>query len=258
MTRSLAKLICLFISVLTFSGRVAAQDAVPQEIMERTFLIRWGNSAGTAFTIDYQGRLYVVTAKHVVSGDPPTAEGVPLRDAVLQIKHNDQWVDLKTIRTLYSASKDADIAVFETDQRTLVPYEIQPAGEDGGVTFGQQVWFIGYPFGLGTDLSGRLLPFLKRGTMSALDKSNPNAVVFYIDGFNNHGFSGGPIIFWDFKLHRYFILGVVHGFRPENAETDVNGQRVATKVLVNSGILVGYSIEHAMAAIRASLPPQQR
>jgi hypothetical protein len=34
--------------------------------------------------------------------------------------------------------------------------------------------------------------------MSAIDNSNPDAEVLYIDGFNNPGFSGGPIIFWDF------------------------------------------------------------
>jgi hypothetical protein len=33
--------------------------------------------------------------------------------------------------------------------------------------------------------------------MSAIDARNPEAVVLYIDGFNNPGFSGGPIIYWD-------------------------------------------------------------
>ncbi len=33
--------------------------------------------------------------------------------------------------------------------------------------------------------------------MSAIDATHPDAVVIYIDGFNNPGFSGGPIVFWD-------------------------------------------------------------
>jgi hypothetical protein len=42
------------------------------------------------------------------------------------------------------------------------------------------------------------IPFMKRGSMSAVDASNPNAVVYYIDGFNDPGFSGGPVIYWEF------------------------------------------------------------
>ena len=70
-----------------------------------------------------------------------------------------------------------------------------------------------------------------------------------MDGFNNHGFSGGPILYFDFGLHKYFIAGVVKGYRNDRAETVVNGKQIQTDMLVNSGILVGYSIEHAIQAI---------
>ena len=85
--------------------------------------------------------------------------------------------------------------------------------------------------------------------MSAVDGRNANAVVLYIDGFNNSGFSGGPIIFWDFKAHLYRILGVVKGYRNDRAQIVINGQQIDTNILVNSGILVGYSIKHAVQAI---------
>jgi len=71
----------------------------------------------------------------------------------------------------------------------------------------------------------------------------------YIDGFNNPGFSGGPILFWSFNERAYRILGVVQGYREDTAKVLVNGQHVDTQLLVNSGILVGYSIEHAIQAI---------
>jgi hypothetical protein len=85
--------------------------------------------------------------------------------------------------------------------------------------------------------------------MSAIDSTNPDAVVLYIDGFNNPGFSGGPIIFWNFTSHTYEIIGVVKGYRPDTAKMVINGAQVDTNVLVNSGILVGYSIKHAIQAI---------
>ena len=85
--------------------------------------------------------------------------------------------------------------------------------------------------------------------MSAMDGTNKDAVVLYIDGFNNPGFSGGPIVFWSFSEHAYRIWGVVQGYKEDTAKALVNGQHVDTQLLVNSGILIGYSIEHAIQAI---------
>ena len=91
--------------------------------------------------------------------------------------------------------------------------------------------------------------------MSAIDTTNPDAVLVYIDGFNNPGFSGGPILYWDFGKQAYRILGVVQGYKEDTAKVLINGQHVETQLLVNSGILVGYSIEHAIQAIERSNQP---
>jgi hypothetical protein len=152
-----------------------------------------------------------------------------------------------------------DIAVFETPEKTSQPYNITPANAHG-ITMGQ-AWFIGYPFGLHSVLNvttqtgakSTVLPFMKRGTMSAIDGTNPDAVVYYIDGFNNPGFSGGPIIFWNFDRHVYQIIGVVKGYREDTAKVLINGQHVDTQLLVNSGILVAYGIQNAIDAIQKSL-----
>ncbi len=243
-------LLCVIALVMIVGSSVQAQDAVPIEIMARTGFIKWGNEAGTAFTVDYQGRLYLITARHVVAGVPDT-------NAVLQVRAGDKWVEYKTTKTIYPESPVVDIAIFATDDKPPQHFEIEPMSGASGVTLGQQVWFIGYPYGLGSDLQGHILPFLKRGTMSAVDSTNKSAIVFYIDGFNNPGFSGGPIIFWDFKTHKYMILGVVQGYREETAKTLVNGHQVDTKYLVNSGILIAYSISHAMDAIKAYAQSKQ-
>ena len=69
--------------------------------------------------------------------------------------------------------------------------------------------------------------------MSAIDATKPDAIVIYIDGFNNPGFSGGPIVFWDFSQHVYKILGVVQGYKEDSAKVVINGQHVDTQLLVN-------------------------
>ena len=149
--------------------------------------------------------------------------------------------------------------MFQTDEKISQPFQVTLMGKTDGVTMGQQVWFLGYPFGLGSPVSSdnrTLIPFMKRGAMSAIDYTNPDAIVLYIDGFNNPGFSGGPIIFWSFTKHAYQIIGVVRGYQEDTAKVLINGQHADTPLLVNSGILIGYSIDHAIQAIERA--KQQR
>ena len=144
-----------------------------------------------------------------------------------------------------------------TSEKVETPYLVTIA-TDEGPALGQPVWFLGYPFGIASHFNEgsiktlplvSMLPFVKRGTMSAFDATRPDAAVLYIDGFNNPGFSGGPILFWSFSKHKYEITGVVMGYREDTAKILINGQHVDTQLLVNSGILVGYSIGHAIEAI---------
>lgn len=224
---------------------VFAQDAVPGEILGRTHAIKVGNALGTVFAIDYKGKLYLVTARHVVTG-------LPTNKATIQVQRANQWVDVHTVKTLFPPSDDVDIAVFETDEKVATPFQV--TCENGNLTMGQQVWFLGYPYGIGSHSgNGFEAPFIKKGTMSALDATNHDAVVLYIDGFNNPGFSGGPIVYWDFNKHAYGIAGVVKGYKEDTAKVLINGEHVDTQLLVNSGILVGYSIEHAIQAIERGL-----
>jgi hypothetical protein len=62
--------------------------------------------------------------------------------------------------------------------------------------------------------------------------------VLHIDGFNNPGFSGRPLVYWDFNEHTYRIWDAVQGYREDRAKVAINGQHVDTDILVNSGILV--------------------
>jgi S1-C subfamily serine protease len=237
-------LVLLFASILLPVAAVA-QDAVPGEILSRTFFIKLGNESGTAFAVDYDGKGFLITAKHVV-------EGVPAQNAVIQIWQDGKWQDYKTVKTIYPKSNDVDIAIFETKEKVPTPYGVTIT-QTAGPTLGQQVWFLGYPFGLSNHFEGgKIFPFIKRGTMSAIDAADKDAIVLYIDGFNNPGFSGGPIIYYGFSDHVYHILGVVQGYKEDSAKVLVNGQHVDTQLLVNTGILVGYSIDHAMQAIRDS------
>jgi Trypsin-like peptidase domain len=163
----------VFVLLIQLAPKCFTQDAVPAEILGRTIFIKGPTEAGTAFSVDYKGKVYLVTAKHVIAG-------VPAQNATIQIQQDGQWKDYHTVRTLFPSSDNVDIVVFETNERVEAPYSVT-ASRISGPTMGQQIWFLGYPFGIASHFKGgKIAPFIKRGTMSAVDASNPDAVVIYI------------------------------------------------------------------------------
>jgi hypothetical protein len=103
------RLIGLFLVFAWLTCAAHAQYELPSEIFARTLLIRSGNEMATAFKFDHGGRIYLVTTRHL-------GKTLPLRNAVVQVWHG-SWIDLQTSQTLFPASKDLDLAIFETDER---------------------------------------------------------------------------------------------------------------------------------------------
>jgi hypothetical protein len=233
---------------LLSSSILHAQDAVPREILDRTVCIKAGDEQGTAFQVIRNNRMYYITAGHM-------AKGLPDNNPTIEKRVGDRWEDLHVQKILHPSSPDADIAVLAVDEKPTSQFAVQVVKvAGGGPTIGQGVWFVGYPFieGMGTkthDSKSVVFPFIKHGIFSAVDGSNEDAVIWYLDGVNNEGFSGGPVVFWDFNKHDYEILAVVAGYKEDNARIVVNGEQVKTALLVNSGIVVTYSVNHAIDAI---------
>jgi hypothetical protein len=231
-----------------------AQDAVPKEILQRTIYVKVPGGTATAFEYDFNGTRYLITARHVVAGLPATG-------ATIEIWRANQWLNLRTVKTIFPSSSSVDIAVLETLEKVPVPFPITaPSANESAVTFGQRVWYLGYPLnGLGfrslsKDVTAPIVtvPLIKSGTLSAIDASDSDAIVLYFDGFENPGFAGGPIIDWNSDKKAYRIIGVVQGYGGENAKVMIKGQQVDASVLASSGIVIGYSIEHAIHAIEES------
>lgn len=219
-----------------------SQEGPPNEMLARTAEIKVGNVSGTGFLFDYGNKRYFVTAKHVVKD---------LKDnGTLQVQKPDGWKDYTIGKILLPPCGDADIAVLETHEAIDKPYEVVSGEGNESVILGQAVFFIGYPFGLHSMSDKYEFAFIKRGTMSAVDARDKNSIVLYIDGFNNPGFSGAPIMYWNFDKRAFRLLGVVQGYKEDTAKVLINNEHVNTALLVNSGILVGYSIEHAVQAIK--------
>lgn len=102
------------VAVLLFvafaSAVMFAQDAVPGEMLSRTIFVKYGDEGGTAFAVDYKGKIYLVTARHVVAN-------IPNKNATIQIYQENQWKDYHIVKTIYPSSDDVDIAVLETEEK---------------------------------------------------------------------------------------------------------------------------------------------
>lgn len=110
---------------------------VPSNALLRTRLINATSELGTAFSIDVDGRQYLVTAKHVVGSLP---EG-----AVSEIKlwRKSGWSSIKV--TVYRCSDPVDIAVLVPAAQITVDFPLEP--DSKGLFAGQDAYFVGFPTG---------------------------------------------------------------------------------------------------------------
>ncbi len=271
---SRSKLNIVIIALLLLSASAFAQ--VTSNVVRRTFLIQNGTATATAFTLDVDGRQYLITAKHVVAGMAASS--------TINIRKGDEWVPLpvKVLR----CQDPIDIAVLVPSEQISVSLELE--GDTRGMYFGQEVLFVGFPYdvSLGLFTSGKGLNgdfpigFVKRGLISAAHKEN-GVSMFFLDAHNNPGFSGAPVVFRDLSREQvtFKLLGVVSGFQTDIGKVfkvreikpsevkptdEANGMVIRSGKRVfrlensedvvkgNSGIVVVYDIAHAIELIRAN------
>lgn len=263
-------------AVLTAAG----SGQVPSNVLRRVLNVRVNagtehEGTATAFTIDVDGREYLITAKHVVQG---------LKDEdKLDVFMNGDWEPL-TVR-IFRCDDPIDIAVLIPPHQLTVNF---PLSFDGSFQFGQDAYFLGFPLGIQSPGQGANGPYplalIKRGTISGVVPIDvqKKASMLLLDGYNNPGFSGGPIVFRDFGESGYVmkVLGVVSGFIPEvvpsmnehDIATPANAGAAAKSepwrirqrknktyfeyvdngsfVALNTGIVQGYAIAPAIDLIR--------
>ena len=149
------------------------------------------------------------------------------------------------------AAEHIDITVLSLDFQ-ISPTYLLPAS-DGEIALGQNVYFLGFPYGLSPEV-GELnrnfpMPFVKGAILSSIASENGVSYLF-LDGNNNPGFSGGPVVFtppnkWD-DLR---VAAVVSGFRFDMQPVYLQQQPTELVYKQNTGIIITYSIRHAVDLI---------
>ena len=216
--------------------------SVTSNVLQRTFQFAFGESLfGTCFTIDYDNRQYIVTARHIVE---------PITDAAtIRIKHEKFWKECP-VNLVGHGEGEVDISVLAARIQVSPQHPLPPTS--AGLVLGQDVYFLGFPYGLASEV-GEVnrnfpLPLVKKATLSALDsKTSP----FLLDGHNNPGFSGGPIVFSEMgkPANQLSVAGVISGYRFNMEPVYLENKRTPFQVEYNTGIIFAYGIRHAVDLI---------
>jgi len=246
----------LLVFVLVSLTSAHAQYEVPDEIFQRTLLIRSGNKQATAFKFDQGGRIYLVTTRYF-------GRNLALNNATVQVWHNQVWSDTPTVRTLFPASKDVDLAILETSEQVAKPYAVVKSSEV--LTTGQPVWFMGWlgPLHLPTTMPANIpnaspplspeIPLVKIGTISAIDPVRPDSLEIHFQGSSSARIAGGPIIYWSPSHRDFEIVAVIVRNERDAVAVGIDGN--STKSGAKSGILKGYSIDIVVDAISNAPQP---
>ncbi|QWG24747.1 serine protease [Bradyrhizobium sediminis] len=266
----------LIATLLLFLGiePMAGADLVSANVLKRVKRIVVGQSSGTAFTIEVDGLQYILTAKHVVAG----LQGNKGKIEIYEDKDNKKEITVDILR----CDDPIDIAVLVPPAQVTVNFPLPP--EMKGAFVSQEMFFVGFPFGdfgLTTHDGQSAIGFVRKAIFSA-QVGKGDATILYLDGTNNPGFSGGPVVYKDLNIPNgeMKVAGVISGFRNDIEEVmkgdkiereaitqdDLN-RRVIRRladgsfiklsptgnyVVTNTGVVIAYPIERAVELIKRS------
>jgi hypothetical protein len=299
--RSVLVVACL--TLLFHAAGFSQPTIINKTALIQTRLIETKKNIGTAFVIEVDHREYWITAKHIFSGIENAPPGVfttktvqanvlfPFAKVDAGAGKDQLW---KTITfTTIDPGKDIDILVLvpeHTFAKFLPPDSMKPASdtdpaaENALVPIGGDCEFLGYPYGGGWkattpiySIKGELKspapagwfwsPFAKHCTLSGSILQN-GITVLVLDGIDNLGFSGGPVVTG--KRSSLQVFAVISSYHAEPLEVlpapdhvqayispvppPLPGQRSSPKQVVesNSGLILAYDITPAIKAIHAN------
>lgn len=234
--------------------RQTDQIVITANIFTRVFMISCGDRQGTAFSIEVGARQYLVTARHVV-------ESLGNHEH-LEVFTKQGW---KTLQVSVHICKldDADTAVLAATQLLSKPLPVELSGMNG-IVWGQDLYFLGFPLGMHGFIESRgilPLPFVKKAILSGItDPAETGGVRrLWLDGHNNRGFSGGPIVSYPAGgASAPRIVGVVSGYQAEKVL--VASTETEAPFETNAGLVIAHGLEHALEIIDEfndgfSIPP---
>jgi hypothetical protein len=221
--------------VLLIHGSLISQgqNLATADILQNVFLISTDTGTATSFVINYSGREYLITARHAFKKKNSDNSLVDFK-----IYHLNNWMKLKG-KLLLDKDTSIDISVIMLDEQLQV---IKPLEVTKSYSVGQECYFFGFPYGkFFTSYGTTVLPFVKRAMVSAI-----GGKIVFLDGINNLGFSGGPVVVKDPNDNKLKICCVITAYYPEyNSVEKRAGFKVdSLRYYGNSGIIFSYPLSY--------------
>jgi len=264
----------VLLAFVAFSFAANAQSAQPtNNILFRTVMIRSKFEAGTMFSIEVDDHEYWLTAKHILTGLKTLPAGeVSEKNVSLDVLN--PVGDAITWSTFQFAvidpGKDIDIVVLVPTMKLLDVSVRSLKVYTDNIGLGQECSFLGFPYTSAWTAtfsnSGQYkMPFIKHCYISGIITTAANAHILVLDGINNPGFSGGPVLFHTGPDQ--VVLGVISGYRNEPGEVhsieipelptavqapDNKKPKYTKKDVVdlNTGIIIAFMADAAIDAIK--------
>jgi Trypsin-like peptidase domain len=213
-------------------------------VIDRVFHLKIADYFATGFEIDVDGKSYLITAKHFAKDIHSSAE--------IHIYTYGQWKPLN-VKLVAHAPGEIDITVLALPVRLVDPNMVLLA-DAGGLAYGQDVYFLGYPYGLFGNVYGSPMPFVKKGIVSCMEHDQPGTEMnrLFIDGHNNPGFSGGPVVFQTNRTGPFKIASIISGYRFRNEPIYDGESEIPLTYRYNTGIILSYGIGHACKLARSN------
>jgi hypothetical protein len=162
--------------------------------------------------IDYQRSRYLISARHIFNQEDLTKE------VSFHFNYRNEWVPVKHIPILCD-NPEVDIIAFYIDDKVNDEKNIRLCGDgkENNVILSEDVYICGFPYVLKLDIenltNGFPGPLLKKGIVSGVLGKGSNHH-YYLDIYNNKGFSGGPAVVN--RNPKYpIVFGIVRGYQAE-------------------------------------------
>ena len=220
-------------------------NLVDSSVLQRVFKVLVGaNDVGASFIVESSKGKFLVTAKHIFKkvGYPDTIQ--------ICVDQSGTWKPIDN-QIFYHTDDEIDIAVIKTSYFDNMNFE-RVNNSSADLIFSQELFILGYPYTFDSALyaqnRGYPIPYIKKGILSGKDGK-----VLFLDCDNNHGFSGGPVIYRKYEQEGFSdetsIAGIVSGYYPHKIDVVDSRMNIIGHTVENSGITKIYPIEFAIEII---------
>ena len=212
------------------------------DIVACTYKIRVGGQEGTSFLLEQNSRRYLITAKHI---------GIHIADFV-DLAWENGWESVP-VQVIGHSDDDTTVLYCEDDPARKLYPKWSPPPVLTDLKLGEDVRFYGFPLGMSTSRgpSTTPVPLVKGGIISGFYGTERLGAdsSFWIDGHNNPGFSGGPVV--SMRKDEFAVAGVISGYHSSVESVFGLNEQESTigTIHSNTGIIQAENINGAMRII---------